>query len=258
MHGPHSIRQNHLLAAIPAADSDRLLGELELVPMKLGQILYEPGVLMRHAYFPTTTVISLHYVNDGGASAEMAAVGREGLVGVALFLGGDTTCSSAVVRTAGHGYQMERNALVRAFTDMRSVQGLLLRYTQALITQISQTVACNRHHSIEQQFSTWLLSSVDRSPPGDLVITQELVAGMLGVRRESITQAAVHFRDAGYIRYRRGHITVVDAAGLETCACECYRVVRKELHRLLTETATRAEELDQSPVPMSTGHQKNA
>ena len=222
-----------------AAESDQLFADLELVPMKLGQILYEPGVQMRHAYFPTTAVISLHYVNDAGASAEMAAVGREGLVGIALFMGGDTTTSAAMVRTAGHGYQLERNVLMRAFMNKGGVQRLLLRYTQALMTQISQTVVCNRHHSIEQQLSTWLLSSVDRSPPGELVITHELVAGMLGVRRESITQAAMTLRDAGYIRYRRGHITVIDHAGLETCACECYGVVKKELHRLLTEAAPR-------------------
>jgi CRP-like cAMP-binding protein len=193
-------------------------------------------------------VISLHYVNDAGASAEMAAVGREGLVGIALFMGGDTTTSSAMVRTAGHGYQLDRNALMRAFKDQCEVQRLLLRYTQALITQISQTGVCNRHHSVEQQLSTWLLSSVDRSPPGELVITHELVAGMLGVRRESITQAALALRDAGYISYRRGHITVLDPTGLKTCACECYNVVKKELHRLLAETARRANEEDQSQM----------
>jgi CRP-like cAMP-binding protein len=242
MTGLHAPSQNHLLAAIAHAESETWWADLELVPMKLGQILYEPGLQMRHAYFPTTAVISLHYVNDAGASAEMAAVGREGLVGIALFMGGDTTTSSAVVRTGGHGYQLDRNALMRAFMQQCQVQRLLLRYTQALMTQISQTGVCNRHHSVEQQLSTWLLSSVDRSPPGELVITHELVAGMLGVRRESITQAALALRDAGYIRYRRGHITVLDRAGLASSACECYNVVKKELHRLLEETARRANE----------------
>lgn len=237
MRGLHAPSQNNLLAAMPPAEFDQLFGDLELVPMKLGQILYEPGIQMRHAFFPTTAVISLHYVNEAGASAEIAAVGREGLVGMALFMGGDFTTSSAVVRTAGHGYQLERNALMRIFMGMDGVKRLLLRYTQALISQISQTAVCNRHHSIEQQLSTWMLSSMDRSPPGDLVITHELVAAMLGVRRESVTQAASDLRDAGYISYRRGHITVIDPSGLETRACECYGVVKKELRRLLTETA---------------------
>ncbi len=244
MPGLHIPSQNQLLAAIPTAEYAQFFGDLELVPMKLGQMLYEPGVQMRHAYFPTTAVISLHYINDAGASAEMAAVGREGLVGIALFMGGDTTTSSAMVRTAGHGYQVGRNALMRAFMDKGVVQRLLLRYTQALITQVSQAVACSRHHTIEQQLSTWLLSSVDRSPHGELVITHELLAGMLGARRESITQAALTLRDAGYICYRRGHITVLDHAGLGTRACECYSVVKKELHRLLTETPLRANEVD--------------
>ncbi|MDO9234739.1 MAG: Crp/Fnr family transcriptional regulator [Aquabacterium sp.] len=239
MHRHHSPSQNNLLAAIPKAEYGPFFDDLELVPMKLGQILYEPGVQMRHAYFPTTAVVSLHYVNEAGSSAEMAAVGREGLIGMALFMGGGTTTSSAMVRTAGHGYQLGRNALMQAFMDNGAVQRLLLRYTQALITQITQTAVCNRHHSIEQQLSTWLLSSVDRSPPGELVITHDLVGGILGVRRESISQAAVTLRDAGYISYRRGHITVLDHAGLEASACECYGVVKKELHRLLTEPALR-------------------
>ncbi len=228
--------QNRLIAAVPTAEFDRWSGSLEPVSMLLGQVLYEPGMQLRHAYFPTTSVVSLHYITVSGASAETTGVGREGMVGIALFMGGDTTPGSAVVQSAGLGYRIDRTSLRRAFEHEGQLRRLLLRYTQALITQITQTAACYRHHSVEQQLSRWLLSTVDRTPPGDLVMTQELVANMLGVRRESITQAAGELQDEGYIRYRRGHITVLDPVGLATCSCECYGVVKSELHRLLTET----------------------
>ena len=233
-------RHNHLIGALPPANFDQLASLLEHVPMKLGQVLYAPGMQMRHAYFPTTAVVSLHYTMVTGASAETTGVGREGMVGIALFLGGDTTPSSAVVQASGHGYRLERGALLRIFKAEAPVRRLLLRYTQAVITQITQTAACYRHHSIDQQLSRWLLTTVDRSPPGELVMTQELVASLLGVRRESITQAASRLQSGGYIRYRRGHITVLDPAGLQTCACECYGVVKQELQRLLP--AARASE----------------
>ena len=231
-------QHNHLIGALPPAVFDQLAAGLERVPMKLGQVLYEPGLQLRHAYFPTTAVVSLHYTTVSGASAETTGVGREGMVGIALFMGGDTTPSSALVQSSGHAYRLDRGALMRAFDAEVSVQRLLLRYTQAMITQIAQTAACYRHHSIEQQLSRWLLTTVDRSPPGELVMTQELVASLLGVRRESITQAAGALQSGGYIRYRRGHITVLDPAGLQSCACECYGVVKRELQRLLPDSLT--------------------
>jgi len=234
MASPHP-SQNHLLAALPAADFDTLRADLELVPMRLGDMLYEPGRRLRHAYFPTSAVVSLHYVTASGASAETTGVGHEGMVGISLFMGGDTTPSSAVVQSGGHGYRLERGALNQAFDRGGSLQRALLRYTQALITQITQTAACYRHHSVEQQLSRWLLATADRLPTGELVMTQELVASLLGVRRESITHAAGKLQDEGYIRYRRGHITVLDAAGLQTRACECYSVVKTEMHRLRPE-----------------------
>jgi CRP-like cAMP-binding protein len=235
-------RHNHLIGALPAATFDHLVGALERVPMKLGQVLYEPGQQLRHAYFPTTAVVSLHYTTASGASAETTGVGREGMVGIALFMGGNTTPSSAVVQSAGHGYRLDRGALVQAFEAVGPLRHLLLRYTQAVITQIAQTAACYRHHTIEQQLSRWLLTTVDRSPPGELVMTQELVASLLGVRRESITQAAGGLQSGGYIRYRRGHITVIDPVGLQTCACECYGVVKSELQRLLPDSGPDARQ----------------
>ena len=235
----HSPNQNRLIAALPAAEFDRLYGSLELVPMRLGDVLYEPGQTMQHAYFPTTAVVSLHYVTVAGASAETAGVGRDGMVGVALFMGGHATPSSAVVQSAGHGWRIGRAALVQAFEHDGQLRRLLLRYTQALITQIAQTAVCYRHHSVEQQLSRWLLATLDRLPPGEMVMTQELVAGLLGVRRESITQAAGSLQDGGYIRYRRGHITVLDAPGLQGRACECYGVVKRELQRLLQAAVAR-------------------
>lgn len=232
LHNPH---QNQLLAALPVAEFDSVSADLELVPMLLGDMLYEPGQQLRHVYFPTTAVVSLHYVTATGASAETTGVGHEGVVGISLFMGGDTTPSSALVQSGGHGYRLERRLLALVFDRAGPLQRALLRYTQALITQIGQTVACYRHHSVEQQLSRWLLSTSDRLPAGELVMTQELVAGLLGVRRESITEAAGKLRDAGYIRYRRGHISILDPIGLQTCACECYGVVKKELGRLLPQ-----------------------
>jgi CRP-like cAMP-binding protein len=241
MSSPHSPNQNHLLAALPAAEFERLAAHMELVPMLLGDILYEPGGQLLHAYFPTTAIVSLHYVMESGASAETAGVGNEGVVGISLFMGGDTTPSSAVVQTAGHGYRLERRLLKQEFDRAGLMQRLLLRYTQALITQMFQTAACNRHHSVEQQLSRWLLLTLDRAHSSELIMTQELVASMLGVRREGITDAAGKLQRAGFIRYRRGHISVLDRSGLETCACECYAVVKKELGRLLSDVQYRQD-----------------
>jgi CRP-like cAMP-binding protein len=207
--------------------------------MPLGQILYEPGSQLQHAYFPTTAIVSLHYVTESGASAETAGVGNEGVVGIALFMGGDTTPSSAVVQTAGHGYRLERGKLMEEFNRGGLMLRLLLRYTQALITQMNQTAACNRHHSLEQQLCRWLLLTLDRLPSNELVMTQELVASMLGVRREGITESAGNLQRAGFIRYRRGHIAVLERSGLEATACECYAVVKKELARLLSDVRYR-------------------
>ena len=238
----HSPSQNHLLAALPAAEFARVAAHLELVPMKLGEVLYEPGQQLQHAYFPTTCIVSMHYVMESGASAESAGVGNEGVVGISLFMGGDTTPSSAVVQTAGHAYRLERRLLEKEFKGGGVLQALLLRYTQALITQICQTAVCNRHHSVEQQLCRWLLVTLDRIPSGEFVMTQELVASMLGVRREGITDAAGKLQHAGFIRYRRGQIAVLRRSGLEGRACECYAVVKKELGRLLSDVRHRQEE----------------
>jgi CRP-like cAMP-binding protein len=239
MSSTHSPNQNHLLAALPTAEFERLAAHLELVPLPLGEMLYEPGGLLQHAYFPTTAIVSLHYVMESGASAESAGVGNEGVVGISLFMGGETTPSSAVVQTAGHAYRLNARLLKQEFDRAGLFQRLLLRYTQALITQMTQTAACNRHHSVEQQLSRWLLVTLDRSPSRELIMTQELVASMLGVRREGITEAAGELQRAGFIRYRRGHIAVLDRSGLEARACECYAVVRKELNRLLSDVRVR-------------------
>jgi CRP-like cAMP-binding protein len=235
----HDPNQNHLLAALPRQDFEPLAAHLELVPMPLGQMIYEPGHQMRHAYFPTTSIVSLHYVTASGASAETAGVGNEGVVGISLFMGGDSTSSSAVVQTAGHAYRLDRSTLLQEFNRAGALQRLLLRYTQALMTQTAQTAVCNRHHTVEQQLCRWLLLTLDRLPGRELVMTQELVANMLGVRRESVTDAAGHLQAAGYIRYRRGHIGVLDRPGLESRVCECYGVVKKELDRLLTDVQQR-------------------
>jgi CRP-like cAMP-binding protein len=237
----HSPNQNHLLAALPTAEYEPLVAHLELVPLLLGQMLYEPDGQLQHAYFPTTSIVSLHYVMESGASAETAGVGNEGVVGISLFMGGDTTPSSAVVQTAGHAYRLERRKLKQAFDEAGLLQRVLLRYTQALMTQMAQTAVCNRHHSLEQQLCRWLLLTIDRLPSNELIMTQELVASMLGVRREGITEAAGNLQRAGLISYRRGHIAVLDRKGLEKHACECYAVVKKELDRLLSDVQYRQE-----------------
>ena len=235
----HSPNQNHLLSALPTAEFARLSPDLELVALPLGETLFEPGGQLQHAYFPTTCIVSLHYVMESGASSESAGVGNEGVVGISLFMGGDTTTSSAVVKSGGHAYRLPRRALMEEFDRTGLLQRLLLRYTQALITQMTQTAVCNRHHSVEQQLCRWLLSTLDRIPSGELVMTQELVASMLGVRREGVTEAAGTLQAAGFIRYRRGHIAVLDRSGLEARSCECYAVVRKELGRLLSDVRYR-------------------
>lgn len=228
------LSQNRLLAALPADDFERLAPHLEAVPMRLGDCLYEPGGRLQHVYFPATAIVSLLIVLESGSSAEIAGVGNEGVVGMALFMGGDTTPSTAVVQTAGHGYRLQARLLKEEFNRQGPMRRLLLRYTQALLTQMCQTAACNRHHSIEQQLCRWLLLTLDRLPTNELVMTQELVANALGVRREGVTEAAGNLQRAGIIRYRRGHIAVVERSGLEARACECYAVLRKELGRLLS------------------------
>jgi len=233
MFQPSSPQDNFLLAALPAEDLQLFSTELELVTLPLGQMLYEPGTQLRHAYFPTTSIMSLHYVTELGASTETAGVGNEGVLGVPLYMGGDTTPSSAVVQTAGQAYRLERRVLQAEFNRAGALQRLLLRYTQALMTQMAQTAVCNRYHSVEQQLCRWLLLAIDRVPSRELIMTQELVASMLGVRRESVTLAASQLQSAGYIRYRRGHIGVLDRKGLESGTCECYGVVKTELTRLL-------------------------
>lgn len=229
----HSPRQNHLLAALPTAEFESFAAQLELVPMPLGDILYEPGQQLQHAYFPTTSIVSLYYVTESGASAETSGVGNEGVVGISLFMGGDTTPSSAVVQTAGHAYRLGRHVVKEQFERAGQVQRLLLRYTQALIAQVAQTAACNRHHLIDQQLCRLLLLTIDRIPATELRMTQELIAGLLGVRREGITDAVGKLQRAGLIRCRRGHISVLDRPGLEARVCECYGVVKAEMTRLL-------------------------
>jgi len=241
MSSPHNPSQNHLLAALPTAEFERLAPHLELVPLPLGEVLYEPGGQLQHAYFPTTAIVSLHYVMETGASAETAGVGNEGVVGISLFMGGDTTPSSAVVQTAGHAYRLDSRLLKEEFKRGGLMQHLLLRYTQALITQVTQTAVCNRHHSVEQQLCRWLLLTLDRVSSRELVMTQELVASMLGVRREGITEAAGKLKNAGLISYRRGHISVLERSGLETRVCECYSVVKKEIGRLLSDVRHRQD-----------------
>src|SRR4029453_11190191 len=231
--------QNHLLRALPAPEVERLLPHLEFVPMPLGSVLYESGSQLRYVYFPTTSIISLLYVMEDGASAEIAVVGNEGMVGVALFMGGETTPSRAVVQSAGHAYRLKGQILKEEFRRAAGLQHLLLRYTQALLTQMAQTAVCNRHHSVDQQLCRWLLLSLDRLPTNKLTMTQELIANMLGVRREGVTDAAGKLQSAGLIHYSRGRITVLDRPGLEARACECYDVVKRESDRLLPDaTAT--------------------
>ena len=230
-------RQNRLLAALPAEECVRLFPHLELVPMPLGHVLYEPGMQMRHLYFPTTSIVSRLGVMEDGASAEIAVVGNEGIVGVSLFMGGETTPSRAVVQSAGHAYRLKGQLLKDEFYLAGPMQRLLLRYTQALLTQMAQTAVCNRHHSLDQQLCRWLLLSLDRLPSKELIMTQELIANMLGVRREGVTEAAGHVQKAGLIDYHRGRITVLDRPGLETRSCECYQVVKTEFDRLLPYVA---------------------
>jgi len=233
----HSARQNHLLAALPVTEYECLVSDLELVQLPLGVVLYESGSQLGHVYFPTTSIVSLLYVMEDGASAEIAVVGNEGIIGVALFMGGETTPSRAVVQSAGYAYRLRGPLLKREFTRSLAMQHLLLRYTQALLTQMAQTAVCNRHHSVDQQLCRWLLLSLDRLASNELTMTQELIANMLGVRREGVTEAAGKLQDAGLIHYSRGRITVVDRPGLEAQACECYKVVKKEFDRLLPDVA---------------------
>ncbi len=227
--------QNHLLAALPDAEFLRLSPHLERVTMPLGEALYESGGQLQHVYFPTTSIVSLLYVLEDGASAEIAVVGNEGILGISLFMGGETTPSRAVVQSAGHGYRLKAHLLKQEFNRAGPVLQLLLRYTQALITQMTQTAVCNRHHSVEQQLCRWLLLSLDRLSSNSLTMTQELIANMLGVRREGVTEAAGKLQRAGLIRYSRGHIEVLDRAALEREVCECYSVVKKEFDRLLRD-----------------------
>lgn len=233
----HDPTQNHLLAALPPEEQDRLFPLLERVAMPLGKALYEPGGRMRHVCFPVDCIVSLLCVMEDGASTEIAVVGNEGIVGVSLFMGGETTPSRAIVQSAGSAYQLKGQALKDEFDRGGAMQHLLLRYTQALLTQMAQTAVCNRHHSLDQQLCRWLLLSLDRLRSNEIVMTQELIANMLGVRREGVTEAAGHLQAAGLIRYRRGHIQVTDRVGLEARVCECYTVVRDEYERLLSRRA---------------------
>jgi CRP-like cAMP-binding protein len=236
MPSPHQPQQNHLLAALSPAERERLYPHLQLVPMPLGKVLYESGDLLRHVYFPTDSIISLLYVLEDGASAEISVVGNEGLIGIALFMGGETTPSRAIVQSAGSAYRLMSQNLKEEFHRSGSLQLLLLRYTQALITQMAQTAVCNRHHSVDQQLCRWLLLSLDRLSSNRLIMTQELIANMLGVRREGVTEAAGKLQELGVIRYARGRITVLDRPRLEGLCCECYAVVKKETDRLLPGT----------------------
>ena len=235
MSDTHYPKDNHLLSVLPEVEWMRIAPHLVPVDMPLGQVVYESGDRLDHVYFPTTAIVSLLYVMEDGASAEIAIVGNEGLIGIALFMGGETTPSRAVVQSAGHAYRLDARILKDEFRRAGPVQRLLLRYTQALITQMAQTAVCNRHHSIDQQLCRWLLLSVDRLPSNELKMTQELIANMLGVRRPGVTEAAMKLQDAGLIRYSYGHIEVLDRPGLEKRVCECYGVVKREFDRLLPD-----------------------
>jgi CRP-like cAMP-binding protein len=227
------LETNALLAVLPAAERERLRPHLEPIAMTLGDVVYESGSRQDYVYFPTTAIVSLLYVMEDGASAEIAIVGNEGVIGIALFMGGDTTPSRAVVQSAGQSYRLDAQILKMEFHRAGPVQRLLLRYTQALITQMAQTAVCNRHHSIDQQLCRWLLLSIDRLSSNELRMTQELIANMLGVRRAGVSEAALKLQDAGLIRYSHGHIEVLDRPGLEKRTCECYGVVKREFDRLL-------------------------
>jgi CRP-like cAMP-binding protein len=233
---PIEARTNQLLAALPETEWNRWQALLESVTMPLGQVLYEPGAALSHVYFPTTAIVSLLYVMENGASAEIAVVGNEGIVGISLFMGGESTPGRAVVQSAGFGFRLRAQVVKEEFNRAGAVLHLLLRYIQALITQMAQTAVCNRHHTLDQQLCRWLLLSLDRLPDNELVMTQELIANMLGVRREGVTEAATRLQQSGLIRYSRGRISVLDRVGLERRTCECYAVVKKEYDRLLPHT----------------------
>jgi CRP-like cAMP-binding protein len=227
---PH---RNRLLSAIPRSEFERLQPELQLVPLELGEVLYESGTALRHVYFPIDSIVSLLYVMADGSSAEIAVVGNDGVIGISLFMGGESTPSRAVVQCAGHAYRLDGGVFKTEFIRAGAMQQLLLRYTQALLTQMAQTAVCNRHHSLDQQLCRWLLLSLDRLPTNELVMTQELIANMLGVRREGVTEAARKLQEAALIQYSRGRISVLDRRGIEARTCECYAVVKKESDRLL-------------------------
>jgi CRP-like cAMP-binding protein len=235
--GTSAPQRNHLLAALPADVHDRVFPQLELVPLPLGAVLYESGDAIRYVYFPIDSIVSLLYVMENGASAEISVVGNEGIVGVSLFMGGESTPSRAIVQSGGSGYRLPAQQLIAEFNRHTGLLLLLLRYTQSLITQMAQTAVCNRHHTVNQQLCRWLLLSLDRLPGNRLVMTQELIANMLGVRREGVTEAAGRLQKLGIIEYVRGEITVLDRPRLETLSCECYAVVKKETDRLLPYSA---------------------
>jgi CRP-like cAMP-binding protein len=226
-------QRNRLLAALSRSDFERLQSALELMPLALGEVLYESGTPLRHVYFPLDSIVSLLYVMANGASAEIAVVGNDGVIGISLFMGGESTPSRAVVQSAGHAYRLDGELLKMEFMRAGSVQHLLLRYTQALLTQMAQTAVCNRHHSLDQQLCRWLLLSLDRLPSNELIMTQELIANMLGVRREGVTEAAKKLQEADLIQYSRGRIVVLDRLAIEARTCECYAVVKRESDRLL-------------------------
>jgi len=231
------LKGNYLLAALPPAEWARWAPSLERIDLPLGHVLYESGIALEYVYFPLTAIVSLLYVMENGASAEIAVVGNEGIVGVSLFMGGESTPSRAVVQSAGLGCRLKASVMKTEFDKAGPVLHLLLRYTQALITQMAQTAVCNRHHSLDQQLCRWLLLSLDRLQGAELIMTQELIANMLGVRREGVTDGALKLQKAGLIRYARGHITILDRGGLESRTCECYAVVKREYDRLLPDTA---------------------
>jgi len=234
MNTPSDPRQNHVLDALPQMERERLFPHLKLVPLPLGMVVYESGAALRHIYFPTNSIVSLLYVMQDGASAEIAVVGNEGVIGVSLFMGGETTPSRAIVQSAGHAYRLTGKRLKQEFSRHGELLHILLRYTQSLITQMSQTAVCNRHHSLDQQLCRWLLLSLDRLSGNRLDMTQELIANMLGVRREGVTDAAGKLQKLGVIRYTRGKIVVLDRPQLERLCCECYAVVKRESDRLAT------------------------
>ena len=235
---PDDPQKNHLLSCLPVADLERLLHHLERVPLALGQVIYESGVILQHAYFPIDCIISLLYVMADGDSSEVAMVGNEGVVGVSLFMGGESMTGRAVVQSDGHAFRLASDVLKKEFSRGGAFEHLLLRYTQALLTQMSQTAACNKHHSVPQQLCRWLLLGLDRLPGNKLMMTQGLIANMLGVRREGVTDATGVLQSAGLITYDRGTFTVLDRPQLELAACECYVAVKKEFDRLLPDTTT--------------------